>query len=248
MTCEAYIINALAPFTKCQPLKDGIRVSTQVLYPDGDGVSVVVFRDGDGYRVSDDGLGWSDLITNGIDINKVFLRKAEAVARDMGLALVKGAFVAPNVSEGQLGAAIVIVANASQRWVYEALRDHQQQVERTLKTKVNEALALIFPKNAIKLNEVIDGDSTKSHRISNIVHLDGRRILVDSVVNNPISIASTFLKFSDIGKGHPDYGREAVVEDLDHWNAEDVNILANVTAGITDIEAGLDGMRQRYRV
>ncbi|MBF0166873.1 MAG: hypothetical protein HQL45_04505 [Alphaproteobacteria bacterium] len=246
MTCESWIIEALAPFLECHSTTDGVRVGTQVLYPDGDCVSVTVSREADAYSVSDGALGWSTLLANGVDINKTTIKKAEVVARDMGLSLTKGCFTLSCVNQGQLGAAIVVVANASQRWVYETLRDHHLQAESSLRQRVNDILISIFPRKSVHHGEFVDGDSTKKYRVANVVHLDGRKVLFDSVVNHPIAIASTHLKFSDIGRGFPDFGREAVVQGLGGWNAEDVNILATVSTGISDIDKGLSEVLSRY--
>jgi hypothetical protein len=240
------IERSLAGFSTLRQDGGGVAVSTHCLYPGGDGVTVRVDVESAGYRVSDDGGGWTALLQAGIDPSPSQLRRAHSVAEDGGIAFDEGAFLADEIGESQLGAAILMVANASQRWVRDVLDEQERRVERDLKRRVLEQLKRLFPAHAIEQDRSIAGDSTKAYHIAQIVKLDNRLLLIEPVANQANALAATFLKFSDIGKAHNDWPREAVIQGKSSWRAEDVNVLAEVSTGVTDIETGLDPIRSRY--
>lgn len=246
MNTTTLIERSLAGFTGLRPDHGGIAVATHCLYPGGDGVAVHVDIEAAGYRVSDDGGGWTALLQAGIDPSPSQLRRAHAVADEGGVSFRDGAFITDEIGESQLGAAILMVANASQRWARDVLDEQGRRVERDLKRRVFEQLKRIFPAHAIEQDRSIVGDSTKSYHIAQTVKLVDCLLLIEPVANQANALAATFLKFSDIGKAQPDWPREAVIQGKSSWKAEDVNVLTEVSTGVSDIESGLEPIRAKY--
>jgi hypothetical protein len=227
-------------------LEDGVRVPTHCLYPGGDSVAVKVALAESGLRVSDDGLAWATLLAAGLDPSPSQIRSAYAVASETGLAFEHGAFVADEVAEDQLSAAILVVANASQRWVVGVLGDVGRRADRDLKRRVRESVRRIFSTAKIDGDKEIVGESTKKYVIAEVIQSAKGTLLIDPVTNHQNAIASAFLKFTDIGRAKPEWPRVAVVENLPSWKAEDVNVLSEASTSVIDIEVGLEPIRQKY--
>ena len=246
-TCDPFIIRALAPYTTCRKVDAGTLVTTQCLYPGGDGVSVVVGQGSDGYRVSDDGAGWQALLAAGIEVSlSTHGKRARSVAKVMGVEFRGGSFIADAIAESQLGAAIVIVANASQRWVTDVLSERQRRAERNLSRLVSDQLGRLFGKHPIEMHSHLIGASNKSYEFSNVVRLRQRVLIVEPVANHAGAIAASFLKLTDVHNAHHDFPREVVIEDQESWKSEDLAILSDASEGIRDIAKGLESLREKY--
>lgn len=244
---DLLIARALAPYTGCRRVDGRLMIATQCLYPGGDSVLVVVSDGKAGYLVSDDGAGWRALLEAGVEPSpSSHGGKAEAIARMMGVELSRGSFVADGVSEAQLGAAIVLVANASQRWVIDILRERHQRVERDLRKHVSDALSKLFAKDQIVSHARLSGATSKTYEFANVVDLSMRRLIVEPVPNHPSAIASSFLKLTDVHNAHPDYAREVIIEGQDDWKSEDLAVLSEASDGVRDIARGLEPLREKY--
>lgn len=244
---NAMIANALSAFTACRPADGGTRVATHCLYPGGGGVSVVVSGGPEHFGVSDDGAGWDALLAAGVDVSpSTHGRRARETADLLGVEYARGRFHAGDVAPHQLGAAIVLVANASQRWVTDVLGERRRRQERVLQRQVSEQLRRLFPGNAVRVHERLLGDSTKAYDFANVVRLPNRLLIVEPVANHPGAIAAAYLKLSDVHRAHPSYPRELVIDEQDAWKAEDLSILSDASDGIRDIGAGLDSLTRKY--
>ncbi len=246
-TCDPFIIKALVPYTTCRQVDGGTLVTTQCLYPGGDGVSVVVGQGAGGYRVSDDGAGWQALLAAGMEVSpSTHGKRARSIAETMGVEFRSGSFIADEVTDAQLGAAIVIVANASQRWVTDVLSERQRRVERDLRRLVADQLARLYAKGSIRTHAHLSGATSKTYEFANIVTLPNRLLIVEPVTNHAGAIAATFLKLTDVHNAHPDFPREVVIEDQDSWKSEDLAVLSEASEGILDIAKGLNLLRNKY--
>ncbi len=240
------IASVLDAYAWIRPQEDGFLIGTHCLFPGGDAVCVKVMVSPSGYCVTDDGLGWSALLDAGIDPSHSQARRAHAVADELGLTFAHGTFIADEVDQGQVGAAIVTVANASQRWVHEVIGEQQRRTERDLRRRIFEYLGAFFPVSAISADTLVAGESTKRYQVAQTVKLGDRMLLVEPVINQPNSIAAVFMKFADISRAQPDWPREAVIQDIGRWKSEDVNVLSEVSSGVVDIETALEPIRRKY--
>lgn len=244
---DLLVVRAIAPYKACRAVEGGLSVVTQCLYPGGDSVSVIVCGAADGYRVSDDGSGWRALLDAGIEPSpSSHGRRARSIAQAMGLEYVRGSFVADEVSEGQLGAAIVVVANASQKWVSEVLGERQQRTERHFRRRVADALEQLFSRSKISRQAQLTGATSKTYEFANIVQVGDRRVIVVPVLNHAGAIAASFLKLVDVHNAHPELAREVVIEDENEWASEDLSVLSQASEGVRDIARGLEPLRDKY--
>jgi hypothetical protein len=244
---DLLVVRAIAPYTACRAVEGRLSVVTQCLYPGGDSVLVVVSAAAGGHRVSDDGGGWRALLDAGIEpAPSSHGKRARSIAQTMGLEYVRGAFVADEVSEAQLGAAIVIVANASQKWVSEVLGERQQRAERHFRRRVSDALEELFAESKINRQVQLNGATSKTYEFANIVTLRDRRVIVEPVFNHAGAIAASFLKLVDVHNAHPELAREVVIEDEDEWTSENLSVLSQASEGVRDFAKGLELLRDKY--
>lgn len=246
-TSDLLITKALAPYVVSRPVDGGTLVTTQCLYPGGDGVSIVVSASSCGFRVSDDGSGWRALLAAGVEVSpSTHGRRARLVADTMGVEFRTGAFVVDEVTGPQLGAAIVIVANTSQRWVTDVLSERQRRTERDLRRLVTDQLEKLFGRNRLRTHARLSGGTTKTYEFANVITLPNRHLIVEPVANHAGAIAASFLKLIDVHKAHPEYPREVVIEDQEGWKSEDLAVLSEASEGIRDIIRGLEPLRHKY--
>jgi hypothetical protein len=244
---DLLVVRAVAPYTACRQVEGGLLVATQCLYPGGDSVSVIVKDAAAGYIVSDEGAGWQALLDGGIQPSpSTHGRRARSIAKAAGLDFARGSFLTDEVSEAQLGAAIVTVANASQRWVSEVLGERQQRVEREFRRRVSDALEKLFAAHRIVHCAHLRGATSKTYEFANVLDVRGRHVLVEPVFNHAGAIAASFLKLVDVHNAHPDFAREVVIEDQDAWKPEDLAVLSEASDGIRDILKGLEPLREKY--
>lgn len=244
---DLLVVRAIAPYTACRTAEGVVSVVTQCLYPGGDSVLVVVSAAAVGYRVSDDGRGWRALLDAGIAPSpSSHGSRARSIAQTMGVEYVRGSFVADEVSEAQLGAAIVIVANASQKWVSEVFGERQQRTERYFRRRVSDALEQLFSGSKISRQAQLSGATSKTYNFANIVDVRDRRLIVEPVVNHASAIAASFLKLIDVHNAHPELAREVVIEDEDQWASENLSVLSEASDGVRDIARGLEPLRDKY--
>lgn len=108
----------LPPLFVCSPApREGVRVRTPLLYPDGGVVDVFVLERGDGYTVTDfgDALGWLGLQS----VSRKRSRRQDMLAQDvcqtLRIALSDDQLVLREVTESALGEATLRVAQAAVR-------------------------------------------------------------------------------------------------------------------------------------
>lgn len=247
MNTQTLILDSLAPYSSVIRGDLGYTVATQCLYPGGDAVAVTVLGDQGRFRITDHGAGHAALQAAGVDNPGSFVRRATKLAEDRGLVFNDGQFLLDEVDAGQLGAAILLVANASQLWVQDVLIDVSRRVERDLRERVFDCAKQIFSAERVVRDMALSGESTKSYTVTQVVRLAGERLLlIEALTHHPNAIAAQYLKFADIGRAHTDWAREFVVEQRASWKAEDLNVLAEVSDGILDIETALEPLRRRY--
>lgn len=243
---DLLVVRAIAPYTTCRRIDGRLLVATQCLYPGGDSVAVTVSAGEVGYLVSDDGAAWRELLGAGVEPLPSHARLAKAVAQLAGVEFRHGNFVADEVSEPQLGAAIVTVANAAQNWVTKILSEQQGRLEHALRTRVSDTLDKLFAKHRVVRGSRVSGATGKTYELANVVELRKQRLIVEPVVNYPEALAAAFLKLVDIHNAHPDYAREVVIEDETEWTSADLSVLSQASDGVRDITRGLEPLREKY--
>ena len=114
----ASISRNLPPLFKCTPApREGIRVRTPMMYPDGDIVDVFVLERGDTYIVTDfgDALGW--LSTQSVSRNRSRRQNLliDDVCHTLRVELYRGQIVLRDINRDDLGEGVIRVAQAAVR-------------------------------------------------------------------------------------------------------------------------------------
>lgn len=216
------------------PAGDSIRVETTTLLPGGDLIAVTVAARGETFDVSDGGAGRMAMLALGVqDLTRADMRRGAEVAGELGLVFDGQGFVAPDLSAAQVAAGVAYVADACRTWTAAAIEGRAKRAARNLAGEVAGRLREILPDFPIDENRELLGASTKRHNFDVVVALRGDRFAAfDLVAPAAASIAATHLKFFDLFQAHQDWPREAVVEDLSAWAADDLAVMQQVSSHV----------------
>lgn len=217
--------HALCGQIAIKEIEDGLRVSTQCLYPSNSAVTLSV-RGGTGaFVVSDDGGAIEELESSGLR-GAIPDRQIRSLVKRQGLRVSEGAILTPFVRSVALPAAILLCANASKalaEWGYQhtrfvVARNFKRELEIVLQRHFNEAL---------KNDTYIVGESNKQHRFAHVIHLAGdRRLLVDPVVNDASSINARVVANMDVrNRRDPEIQQMIVYDDQLQWPSSDLRLL-----------------------
>lgn len=223
---------------------EGARVETTTLLPGGGIASVSVRPVGASFKVSDDGMGFNALLTLMVnDLTAADYRRGDEIAEAAGLNFDHECFFLPEVSAGQLPAAVAYVADASRAWVEAVLDRKARRADRELVHRVSDRLKARFPQARLEPGGELMGASTKTHRFDLVMSLPGDRFAAFQAVSPaPASIAAAHLKFYDLSMAHPDWPREAVVEHYSHWRADDLAVMSQVASHVRDLTQPWDDL------
>jgi len=217
-------------------------VHTHCLYPDGQGVSVIVHHDGASmWKVTDAGGGWGVLRDHFLSPSpRSAARRADAIAKSMGVSYHEGEWEAPRVTNEQLIGSVLLVANAAQAWVTKMMASEHHGRSEIIEEKLEASLRSAFgEKNLIKAPSI--GGLNKVHELSVLVSFPGQRSAAFEVVTPYAgSIYPAYTKMSDIShnEDHPDY-LGVVVESIELWRADDLALLRSAGTEVIDIDKGL---------
>jgi len=231
---EAKIQSCLDQVARCVKKGNGYVISTHCMYPSGEHVSIHINKTGKEYFITDASSAFLEVLSYGIDVTKTHLKRAAILSDAIGAVFDKGEFSIRDVSESNLAAAILWLANFVQKWVGEISYDYEIKMEEQLKLQVNENLHKIFFKEKIKQNVALTGLSTKKYTVDNIVYLEQRKkpLIVDVIPNHHNAISASYLKHSDIKKNTSEYIHEAIIDNHSVWKAENINVLSDVFDGV----------------
>lgn len=187
-----------------------------------------------GYRVSDDGLGRTAVLDEGVHSMKPGdRRRAEAIAEQFGIRFEGEAFVADDVAAQNLTAAMALVAEASRAWASHMLDRSAKRRERALLDIVREKLERAYSTPMVQAKVPVLGASSSQYDFDFGVKLsDGRLALFEVISPAPPSVAFAHTKFSDVQRAQPEWPREAVVENLNDWPSESLALISQVTSHV----------------
>lgn len=213
-----------------QPSAMGVEVSTPVVYPNGDCVTVIVAPTGAGdtFLVHDAGLGAMFLLAEGITLTRdASERVSSAVGRYM-CRFAEGR-VFRECKADEIAASIMLVANGSRTvgdYATEVRRQTDDQFRYALTECVREAVGA-----RARQNEIFKGRSGRGYRVANIILDEAQTRPVAFVV--PLAsrgaVAHQFRELYDLKAAMPDVLNESVYkEDSDFRPDEDGWVLRQV--------------------
>lgn len=228
MSFLTIVQSAITEVVKAEESVDGVYVTTQCMYPTGGYVRVAVRGGLDTFIISDEGYGFREIENTGTE-SKINEGSIKHLVVPQGLRLSGGVITSPSVRREALPVAITLVANASKEvadWFYTHLKIKRS---RNFKQLVRRFLNETFAQN-VKHDSQLIGKSNKTHKFENVILLpNGRRLIVDPVINEHASISSRIVANLDVGAMQYENLEQRIVyddEDDEDWKVEDLNLLA----------------------
>jgi hypothetical protein len=218
------VVQRLSAMCGVSEMGDGIRVTTQVLYPSSGLVRVYIRGGSQTVIVSDDGESLGEATAAGI-----YLKNPDRMLRqfvgDRGLTIKDGALFSPRVSMDAAHVSVIHVANVARdvaHWAYEHAGikrsvDFKALLARYLETSFREQVSA----------DRIHGASTKAHKFVNVVSFsNGRKLIVDPVANDPGSISARVLANLDVKESrNPNIVQRIIYDDSEQWSPADLTLL-----------------------
>ena len=203
-----------------RPTNLGIEVTTPVVYPNGDLVTVAVTIEGGEYVVHDAGFGAMYLNTAGVRLTRQLTRRFGELASRYGCEFIAGRMTR-RCSPEQVAMAAVMVANASR-----TIGDHALEIRRQTESDFRMAVAERVREIAgqrVRENEAVKGESGRSYRIPSLILDSSQSFPVAFVVPLPnrAAIPDRFAEFFDIRRAHDQVLRESVYDEGSDIRPED---------------------------
>ena len=200
---------AVSRLVSCRRVGESSYVTTPLLYPSGSYVVVRVDGHGEGFFVTDFGMGFEEASELGAE--KAFRKVSKSVAERIGVRFDGHAFFELEVTEGQLSGGIAAIANASLEAVTLTHMKTAEQVQRDDNATLHDRLVTLFsPKFVERDVEVLGGSNTKWH-VSSLVRMNESLTAFEAVSKHHISVVSAAAKFGDIARSEFAPARVAVV-------------------------------------
>jgi hypothetical protein len=206
-------------------LTDGVQLTTQCMYPSNSLVHVVIRGAGASYVVSDQGGAVQEVAAAGGDASLAD-RKFRQLVERQGLNIRSGVIYSPVVSPQELPAAIALIANTSKEVADRLFDQIKLKRDRNFKAMLRHLLKETYSDKAVRETPIV-GASNKAHKFENVIQLvSGQRITFDPVTKEPGSVAARVLANLDVQAAkHPNLEQRIVYDDIEDWQAADLNIL-----------------------
>lgn len=204
---------------------NGIRVTTHCMYPSNGLVQVTVRGGREEVFASDDGGAVGEALSAGIPVRNID-RQLHYLVRDQGLHVKNGVISTPLMPFEAAPLSVLLVANAASlaaHWMYD---NSKIKRSRDFKSVLAEFLNKTFD-DRVSHDAVIVGHSNKAHRFANVISLgNGRRLIIDPVVNDASSINARVVANMDVRAANdPSIEQRIVYDDDDDWTPSDLNLL-----------------------
>lgn len=216
---------AMSEISSLKEMSDGVRVTTHCIYPSNGFVQVVVRGGPHSFRVTDEGGALREIESAGVAVPRVDT-KLKQLIQAHGLTIRDGVIGVADVTREGLPVAIALVSNITKDaadWLYDHCKIRR---ERDFKKMVRDFLNKAFEEQPPKEDTVV-GASNKPHKFDNVIQLPGgKRLIVDPVVRDANSVNSRVVANLDVKELHrADVIQRIVYDDLDDWQAADLNLL-----------------------
>ena len=208
----------------------GVEITTPVIYPNGECVTVTVTMEGGEYVVHDAGLGAMYLTAEGVRMSRQLSERLAALAARYECEFIEGRMTR-RCSTDDVAIAAMLVANAS-RTGDQAI-EVRRQSEGEFRYAVSERVRELVGKRW-RENQLFQGASGRSYRIGNIILDASETAPVAFVFALPSrsAVPAQFTEMYDLHAAHPAIANDSVYNDAgdfrlreDGWLLEKVSIL-----------------------
>lgn len=248
MTCPPYIRDALAQFADCIDIGESVSVPTQCLYPSNGAVTVFVTGGPAGCMVSDEGRGIEEISAHGLDTPENIEAYLRQFTQSQGLRIAGAKIHTPLIPAEALVAAIPLVANASSLAAFWAVKTFRPRARRDLRQELRTLLSGRFPRDRIKEEVHLAGESGRLYKFEFRVELGSRSLIVDGVFPEATAINTRAIAHFDLGRTkNTSLVQRMVYDEKEKWTAAEINLLriAAELVPLAQFERNLDGMTLR---
>lgn len=202
---DASVLESVGSLVSVDTLNGRYRVSLPIVMPSGGLVDVSIYREpGSTFMVSDDGTAFFEVAGYGVS-KRSFTAVARERADRVGATFDGEALLFIRVGPEQLRAAIISIGNLSAEVasavVERSVRSNAESARDQLFGRVEDA----FRGKPITHDVEIYGASTATYQFDAMVELADHRVAFDLFTKEPVSIAATYTKLSDVSRaeGNP---------------------------------------------
>jgi hypothetical protein len=225
--------------------RDGvIFVSTHCLYADGQNVTVELRRRADGLWDVTDGRGGLEALSDNLiePSTRMLTRTAKAIADQTSVSFHDGAWTLRDNTEQQIAASVILVANASQRWINGLFAKQPVYELDHIEDDIFDRLVAHFGLSKVTQNGLILGESTRPYSFSAIVHLANDRSAAFTAASpHGGSINSAYTKLMDVrcGENRPAF-MGVVIRNASGWASEDIALIRRACDDVVEDGAPLE--------
>lgn len=230
---------ALARIASIREVDGATVIDVPIMYPSGATAVIEIERSADRYWVSDMGRGHIECEMAGAQ--SFYAGIAKRVADDFGVGFDGNAMFALWVPSSRLEAAIVCVANASNRASSDAVRHAIEAKGRIQNDLVFERIRSIFGSRMVSRSAEILGRHAEWEAHNVVVFPDRHRAIFEYMSTHTNSISARFLMFTDIKSADRSVSLNAVVKDIASLDKKgqmiaDVGNVIGINASVEQIE------------
>ncbi len=239
---DATVNEAVGRLVSCDMLNGRYRISLPILMPSGAYVDVSVYPEpGDSFMVTDGGCAFREA-----DDYAATSRSFKAVARELsaraGVDFDGATILMLRVKAEQLKAAIVTIGNVAAQVAAETVERSLKAHSESARDQLFERVELAFPGAHIEHDAEILGASTASYKFDATVAINQKVVAFDLFGKDPISIAATFTKLSDVSRAENGPGVVGVTKDPDKIGPK-LSLISSV-AKVIRLDAGLQAFQK----
>jgi hypothetical protein len=209
----------------------GIEITTPVIYPNGECVTVTVAMEGAEYVVHDAGLGAMYLTAEGVRIGRQLSERLAALAARYECEFIEGRMMR-RCSTDEVAIAAMLVANAS-RTVGDQAVEVRRQSESEFRYAVSERTRDLAG-SRWRENQLFQGASGRSYRIGNLIldRTETKAVAFIFALPSRNAVPAQFTEMYDLRSAYPDITNDSVYNDAgdfrvreDGWLLEKVSVL-----------------------
>jgi hypothetical protein len=202
----------------------GVELTTPVIYPNGECVTVTVTMEGGEYVVHDAGIGAMYLTAEGVRMSRQLSERLAALAARYECEFIEGRMMR-RCSPDEVAIAAMLVANAS-RTVGDQAIEVRRQSEGEFRYAVSERVRdLVGPR--WRENQLFKGASGRSYRIGNVILDQTETAPVAFVFALPsrTAVPTQFAEMFDLRAAYPRITNDSVYNDAGDFRVREDGLL-----------------------
>lgn len=206
----------------------GVEMATQVVYPNGDLVTVIVASEGTSFFVNDASFGMMYLSRLGIKLTAQQLNRARSEIAHYSCNLKDGRIFRRSTLD-TLPDSIALVANAS-RTLADYGVEARRLTDNDFRLSVIERLREVIG-GRVREREPLEGASGRSYRVGGVVLDRGetRPVAFVEAFSGRNTVGDRFTEFFDLRQKYTNVSMVTVYDDSQRWNGGDIKLLSEVS-------------------